>query len=123
MGTDIAEAINTWNDEHTTATAELAALEATLKADYNNYVDSLCAYLHRLKEANDIRQGFIRKFSLADASNETKHCTTFASGSKQLIENQAVKYLLDRPSYRESSESRTTVQALAHEILLERKVL
>jgi hypothetical protein len=123
MNANVTEAINTWNAEHAKATKELAALELALKADYNKYVDSLCAYLHRLKEANDIRQGYIRKFSISDNANETRKCAEFGSSSKQAIENQADKYLLERPSYRDTSESRIKVRALGYEALLERKVL
>lgn len=124
MNYDVNEAISTWNDEHTTATTELVALEATLKEDFNQYVDSLCAYLHRLKEANDIRQGYLARFKKMDVSEGTnRQSKLFGQGAKQLIENQAVKYLLERPAYNEDSKSKTTVQALAHEKLLELKVL
>lgn len=123
MSTNVKHAISSWNKEYLEATRELAALEATLKADYNKYVDSLAAYVARVKAANDVRQGFVRVLETEDASNGTKTIHEFTYHAKAPIKNQADKYLLDKPvdklQYQYSLEA---VRACNVEKLLQRKV-
>ena len=122
MGTNVNEAITTWNNEHTAATAELVTLEATLKADYNRYVDSLAAYIARVKTANDVRGGFIRQLEIEDVSNGTRTFQHFASAAKNPIENEAATYILDNDRTFRVTPSVLLVDACNDAALLERKV-
>ena len=122
MSTNVNEAVTTWNAEHDTATAELGMLEATLKADFNKYVDSLAAYAGRLKPANDVRQGFMRIFSIEDVSNNTRTADAFGYAAELPIENNAVKYLLDTTNHAET-KSPELVLACDSEKLLSRKIV
>jgi hypothetical protein len=122
MSTNVNEAVTTWNAEHATATVELETLEATLKADFNKYVDSLAAYVGRLKSANDVRQGFVCILSIEDVSNDTRTADAFGYNAELPIENNAVKYLLDTNNDAET-KSPTFVRACASENLLSRKAV
>lgn len=121
MSTNVNEAITTWNDEHAAATVELETLEETLKADYNKYVDSLAAYVARVKAANDVRDGFIRVLQSEDISNGTATFHEFVSGAENPIESNAGKYLLDTINPVEV-KSPVIVAACDAAGLLERKV-
>jgi hypothetical protein len=127
MNTNVNEAVTTWNDEHTAATAELVTLEATLKADYNKYIGSLAAYVARVKTANDVRNGFIRQFEIEDVSNGTNKgnfskTIQFISNAKSSIENEAAKYLLDNDRCYRATPVVVIVDACDANRLLERKV-
>ncbi len=74
---NVNDAIKTWD---AAAITELEALEATLKADYNRYLDSLAAYVARVKAINDARQSFFKIIQISAAAS---------------IKNQAAKYILD----------------------------
>lgn len=122
MSTDVNTAVITWNAEHANAITELATLEATLKADYNKYIDSLAAYLERLQAANDIRQRYINILGIEDVSNDTKTRVEFIYSAKVPIENKATKYLLDTIITQET-KSPVIVSACDAAKLLERKAV
>lgn len=122
MSTNVNHAVSVWNKEYLEATSELAALEATLKADYNKYIDSLVAYLKRLKSANDVRQGFVRKLEIEDASNGTRTIHEFTYHAKPSLENRADKYVIEQDVGAGTPAVVTTVRACSVESLIQRKV-
>lgn len=95
MGVEVTAAVTTWNNEHTAATSELETLEAALKASYNAYIDSLAAYISRVKQANDMRQDYIRVFSIEDRENGTTKRKYFLQDAKDPVANAGTKYMLD----------------------------
>lgn len=124
MSADVIQMVTDWNTEHAVATVELEALEATLKADYNKYVDSLAAYVARLQAANEVRQGFIRVLDQEDVANDNHHLKGgFGHSAEATIENQAVKYLIDRWLNEQNTTSVIWVKSCDAVKLLERKVI
>lgn len=115
MGTNVTEVIRIWNNEHMTASAELVTLEATLKTAYNAYIDSLCNYVERLKLFNEMRQN--RFNSLVEKWERDN----FSYRAAPPLENQAVKYLLDKDSTGRTTTSLVLVKACDSNKLLERK--
>lgn len=122
MSTNVKEAIATWNKEHATATAELEALEAPLKTDYNRYIDSLAAYIARVKAANDVRQGYVGIFQIEDVLNGTRTQGIFEYSAKAPIQSNASKYLLDNDVNGRVTTSLILTSSCSADGLLERKV-
>lgn len=123
MSTDVNQAVTTWNAEHAAATAELEALEATLKVNYNAYIDSLAAYIARVKAANDVRQGYIRVLEIEDVANDTRTLGGFVHSAEKPIENQALEYLLDHDRNFRATPSLVIADACDAAKLLERKAI
>ena len=123
MSTDVNAAVATWNAEYATATAELPTLEATLKADYNKYVDSLAAYVARVKAANDIRQGYERILGIEDVANDTRTRKEFLALADDPIANIAENYLLDKDRNGKVTTSLVLVGSCNADELLARKAL
>lgn len=123
MSTDVNAAVTTWNDACATAKTEVASLEATLKADYNKYVDSLAAYVERVKAANDIRTGYANILGNEDVENDIRTRNEFLSLAVAPIENSAAKYILDSQEGDRVTRSLRLVRACDANELLERKFL
>lgn len=123
MGTDVNQVITTWNNACTAAKTELDALEAALAAEYNKYIDSLSAYLQKLKATNDIRQNYINAFSNEDSKNGTCTRNNFLHSAAAPIENIATKYILDNSTDIGLRNSYELVRAARTDVLLTKKVI
>jgi len=95
MSINANAAATDWNNQRSEAIGELDTLEATLKADFNKYIDSLSAYLQRLKAANDIRNNYINDLGVEDIKNDTRNRQTFLYSATDPIKNNAMNYIFD----------------------------
>lgn len=121
MSTNVNDTVAIWNQEHTFATTNLVTLEANLKTAYNAYIDALAVYIARVKEGNDIRDGYVRTLGTEDIINDTKTKDQFLYAAKPMIENNGSKYLLDPLSESAATKSATLVASCTSGELLERK--
>ena len=104
-----------WKQQKSKAEKELKSLEASLKKDFNKYVDSLCNYLMKLESSNNVRS------SLYNSLTEHGGKNSFGFQADPPIENQAVKYMLDTTNPMEI-KSTTLVLSNNHNVLIEKKV-
>lgn len=123
MSTNVNAAVTDWNTQRASAVTDLDTLEATLKDDFNKYVDSLSNYLQRLKEANIIRSNYINTFDIEDVSNNTRTRVQFTDEAAPPIENAAVKYLLDSHEGDQVMRSVFLTKSCSTTELVNRKIL
>lgn len=123
MSIDVNEAVTAWNNECAAAKTDLATLEAALKADYNKYIDSLSAYLQRLKAANDVREGYVNDFGADDIKNNTHTRNNFIYSAAAPIENNATEYILDNSVGLGLRNSYELVRSTSTDRLLAKKVV
>lgn len=112
-----------WNNQRSVAIGELDTLEVTLKADYNKYIDSLSAYLQRLKAANDIRNNYINDLSIEDIKNDTRNRETFLYSAADPIKNNAKDYMLDDHRNSEVTKASLLIESCSIDALINMKVL
>jgi hypothetical protein len=123
MSTNVNAAVSDWNTQHANAITDLDTLEATLKDDFNKYVDSLSNYLERLKDSNNIRNNYIISLDIEDVSNNTRTRVQFTDEAAPPIENNAIKYLLDNHEGDQVTRSVFLTKAYDATKLLNRKIL
>ncbi len=95
--------------------SELVDLETALKSAYDSYIDSLCNYVERLKLFNEMRTNMIN--SLVEKSEQD----SFIYRAAPPLENQAVKYLLDKDSTGRTTSSLVLVETCNSNELIARK--
>jgi uncharacterized GH25 family protein len=123
MSVDVNAAITDWNNKAVEAKAELEPLEEDLKQSYNNYIDSLVAYLQKVKDTNEIRSRYIRIFQNEDMKNDTRIANQFSYHAVEPIKNIAPKYILDNKAQMGLRNSLEIVRSESVERLLSKKVL
>ncbi|ERI92144.1 hypothetical protein HMPREF1982_02685 [Clostridiales bacterium oral taxon 876 str. F0540] len=123
MGISVNEAVTTWNTAAADAETELKALEDTLKADYNKYIDSLSAYLKKINDTNAIRNTYVNVFEKEDIENSTYNKNNFLYSAVPPLQNIGEKYILDNSVEVGQRDSYEIVKAADAEKLLTKKVI
>jgi hypothetical protein len=120
MNIVVNDAVTDWNNTAETANTELKTLEDTLKSSYNNYIDSLAAYLQKIKDINTVREKYIRIFESEDMKNDTRLRVEFLYSASESLKNNGNKYILDNINLRDSYE---LVMSESVDRLLSKKVI